>query len=78
MVEEAFRLGWFQIPGADRLPITLRRTRPSTPFGDAVFIFIIAECTANVASQLGQEGLLLQVPKPSADLCFRNDPPLHG
>eukprot|EP00959_Pyramimonas_sp_CCMP1952_P324424 6790438-Pyramimonas_sp.AAC.1 len=43
MVEEAFRLGWFQVPGAERVAITFRGTRPGTPFGDAVFIFIIAE-----------------------------------
>ena len=69
MVEEAFRLGWFQVPGAERLAITFRGTRPGTPFGDAVFIFIIAEVTKRVSDLLEEAGLLFQVDSPTGDIC---------
>eukprot|EP00959_Pyramimonas_sp_CCMP1952_P137436 2876244-Pyramimonas_sp.AAC.1 len=63
MVQEVFRMGRFQDPGAESIAITHQGTRPGAPFGDAVLIFVIAEVTAKVSTQLAHEGLRLQFPK---------------
>eukprot|EP00959_Pyramimonas_sp_CCMP1952_P002746 56800-Pyramimonas_sp.AAC.1 len=76
MVEEAYRCGWFQLPGATRIAVTFTGTRPRTPFGDALFLFIIAEVTNNIASGIKEIGLTFFLAVPSANMC--EDSPAAG